>query len=132
MEGNNLSSLAFHIKISLLVEDICVIGGTHSAGLELALQGAEVMAWSFASAVPPPEADEGTGTSLQLNKTLQGVTFGEQQPKGTPGKGLGRLGSHTAPSPPVDWQLSTEGLGLGDVCGKPEPHRLPGNAARVT
>lgn len=85
--------------------------------------GSRGHAMVISGVVPPPEAGEGTGTSLQLNKTLQGVTHGEQQPKGTPGQGLGRLGSHTAPSPPVDWLLSTEGLGLGDVCGKPEPHR---------
>lgn len=54
--------------------------------------------------------------------------------KGLLAKGWAAL-VHTqplAPTPPVDWLLSTQGLGLGDVCGKPAPHRLPGNTARVT
>lgn len=75
------------------------------------------------------------GTLCSWTKLCKGVTFGEQQPKGTPGKGLGSLGSHTqplVPFPPVHWLLSTQGLGLEGVCGKAAPYRLPGNAARVT
>lgn len=95
------------------MEDTCVRGATHSARLELALQGGEVMPWSFARVVPPPQADEGIGTSLQLNKTLQGATFGEQQPKGTPGKGLGSLGSHTASGPHSSRGLAAFHRGAG-------------------
>lgn len=132
MEGRN--SLGFHFFGGK--EEFCVRGGTRSAGLEPALQGEKVMPWSSASVVPPLEADEGTGIPLQLNKTLQGVTFGEQQPKGTPGKGLGSVGSHTASGPLSSCALAAFHQGVGirleGVCGKAAPHRLPGNTARVT
>lgn len=112
MEGKKIQFSEFSLKNLLFgeKEDICVTGGTRFAGLE-------VMPCSFASVVPPPEAAEGIGTSLQLNKTVQGVTSGEQQPKGTPGRGLGSLGSHTASGPLSSCRLAAfhRGLGIG-VC----------------
>lgn len=116
-------SLSFPLKISFLVGKKTFVSEEELTLLDWSSPwGEEAMPWSFASVVPPPEAGEGTGTSA-AEQNPAGCDFWRAAAKGLLAQGWAAL-VHTqplAPFPPGDWLLSTEGLGLEDVCGNQHP-----------